>query len=61
MMNLSSGEKATVQMSTGPTSMLPTFAPDARSHSLKLESNELEAQAENIYSYLWNMHCISAH
>jgi hypothetical protein len=48
MINLSSGEKATVQISTGPTSMLPTFSPVARSHSLRLESNELEAQAEII-------------
>ena len=42
---LPSGEKAIFIISTGPTSMLPTFSPVARSHSLRLESSELEAQA----------------
>ena len=44
VINLSSGEKATVHIHTGPTSMLPTFSTVARSHSLRLESCELEAQ-----------------
>jgi hypothetical protein len=36
--------------------MLPTFSPVARSHNLRLESNELEAQAEIIkITVLWDV------
>jgi len=52
MMNLSSGENATVQISTGPTSMLPIFSPEIKSHSRRQESNELEAHAVK-YKYIY--------
>ena len=46
IINLSSGENATVQISTGPTSIAPILFPVSMSHSLKLESSELEAQTK---------------
>jgi hypothetical protein len=54
IINLSSREKAIVHISTGPTPMLPTFSPVARSHSLRLEPSEIEAQASVIkFTLLW--------
>lgn len=44
-MYLSSGEKHTVHISTGPTSMPKIFSPDSKSHTLKLESKELDAHS----------------
>lgn len=38
-----SGEKATVQMSTGPASIVQNFLPFATSHSLIVESRQLAA------------------
>lgn len=43
MMNLSSGEKQTVQTSAGPVSIIPTLSPLRASQSRSEESRELDA------------------
>lgn len=49
-MYLSSGEKTTVQISTGPTSMLDILSPVSKSQSFRLESRELDAQPADLNS-----------
>ena len=54
---LSSGEKTIVQISTGPTSTVESFSPDSKSHTLKLESKELDAHSEkSFYIVLKNIY-----
>lgn len=45
---LSSGLKATVHRSTGPTSIVDFFSPVSKSQTLILESKELEAHTESL-------------
>lgn len=47
IMYLSSGLKATVHKSTGPTSIVDFFSPVSKSHTLILESKELDAHTKN--------------